>query len=152
DAYPFEWAALNNNLGLSHRQLARATGSAEHAARAVDCFRAALAARPAREAPIDWAQTATALATTLAEDIGAPEGEPEALLDEALATLRSGAPARSVLDTASRLAVLGANRGRWAESAAAFREALAAADRLYRMGLLRSAREQTLSEHGWLTV
>ncbi|MEU4162026.1 tetratricopeptide repeat protein, partial [Actinoplanes sp. NPDC026670] len=154
ERYPHDWAALQHNASLAHRELAAETGDTGHLVRAVACMRDALAVRPPDQAPIEWAQTTRLLAETLHRHDGreAAVAEAERMLTEALPLLRDGGRAQDVLWTAQELGEVLVTRGRWAEAVAPLREALDVRDRIYDSGLLRHSREASLARSAGLPV
>jgi CHAT domain-containing protein len=167
--FPHEWASIQHNLGGLYRRLAREAGSEADAvsylAAAADRFRGALAVRPVSEAPLLWAETSMSLASTL-RDLSArhetgsgnqrlgPDyrAEAERIYAEALHVLQDGGPAERMIQTAAALGVMLAEDGKWADAARALSAASDAADHLYAANLLRRSREQTISQHNWLSA
>jgi len=166
--HPHEWASIQHNLGGLYRRLAHGADSQADALRyltaAADRFRQALAVRPASEAQLPWAETAMSLANTL-RDLAARQGtgsgdqrrrsdyRAEAVRSyrEALDVLENGGPTARIIQTASALGVMLSEDGQWVEAVRALSAASDAADHQYATGLLRRSREQTISQHNWLS-
>jgi CHAT domain-containing protein/tetratricopeptide (TPR) repeat protein len=152
--FPHEWSGIQHNIGNLYSRVAReppdGSDADSYLAAAIRYYQQALDARPASEDPVRWAETATALGDALRRMGMWAEAVP--VLRQALQVLRAGGPAERVITAASSLGYALSEDEQWAEAATAFQEAIDAADRRYATSLLRSTREQVISEHDWLFI
>lgn len=168
-AFPHEWASIQHNLGRRYWNMATDMSveveKTKYLTRAARRFRQALAVRPVSEAPLEWAETAMALASVLRELAGqvgtahsssgrGPHYRAEAvrMYRKALHVLTSGSPAERIIQTASALGDMLSDDGQWDEAVRALSVASDAADRQYAANLLRQSREATLAKYNWLSA